>query len=133
MNTEKRIRVLVAKPGLDGHDVGAKLVARALMDAGMEVIYTGLRQSPEAIAEAALQEAVDVVGLSVLSGAHMPLCRKVKDELTARKLDDVVWIVGGNVPRGDHQALKELGVHGVFNTGTPFGEIVNFIRKQVKP
>ena len=121
------IRVLVAKPGLDGHDVGAKLVCRALMDAGMEVVYTGLRQSPEAIAAAALQEGVDLVGLSILSGAHLPLCRKVVEQLTERGLD-VPWIVGGNIPRGDHAALAEMGAVGVFNTGTPFEEIVQFVQ-----
>jgi methylmalonyl-CoA mutase C-terminal domain/subunit len=126
------IRVLIAKPGLDGHDVGAKLVARALMDAGMEVIYTGLRQSPEAIARAALEEDVDVIGLSVLSGAHLPLCRKLRALLVAEKLDDKLWIVGGNVPPKDHAALRELGVAAVFPTGTPFEAIAAFIREQVR-
>jgi methylmalonyl-CoA mutase C-terminal domain/subunit len=129
-----RIRVLIAKPGLDGHDVGAKVVCRALMEAGMEVIYSGLRQSPEAIAETALQEAVDVVGLSVLSGAHLPLCQKVARELEVRKLlGEVLWLVGGNVPRRDHPALSELGVAAVFPTGTALPELVSFIREQVKP
>jgi len=132
-NEQRRIRVLMAKPGLDGHDVGAKLVCRALMDAGMEVIYTGLRQSPEAIARSALEEGVDVVGLSVLSGAHLPLCRKVGEALRERGLDDVIWIVGGNVPRQDIPALEQLGVHGVFPTGTPFETIVQFIRDKVAP
>jgi methylmalonyl-CoA mutase C-terminal domain/subunit len=128
--TDNKIRVLVAKPGLDGHDVGAKLVCRALMDAGMEVIYSGLRQSAEAIAGAALQEAVDVVGLSILSGAHLPLCRRVADELEKRNLKgEVLWLVGGNVPRGDHPALQKLGVARVFNTGSDFSEIVAYIRK----
>ena len=133
MTEQRRIRVLMAKPGLDGHDVGAKLVCRALMDAGMEVIYTGLRQSPEAIARSALEEGVDVVGLSVLSGAHLPLCRKVGEALRERGLDDVIWIVGGNVPRQDIPALEQLGVHGVFPTGTPFETIVQFIRDKVAP
>jgi len=129
---QRRIRVLIAKPGLDGHDVGAKLVSRALMDAGMEVIYTGLRQAPEAIARAAMEEAVDVVGLSVLSGAHLPLCRKVKQALEDRRLfGEVLWIVGGNVPRGDHAELRALGVDGVFPTGTPFEEIARFIQDKV--
>jgi methylmalonyl-CoA mutase C-terminal domain/subunit len=127
------IRVLIAKPGLDGHDVGAKLVCRALMEAGMEVVYTGLRQSPRAIATAALEEDVDVVGLSILSGAHLPLCRKVKDEMEARGMQDKVWIVGGNIPRQDHQALSGLGVQGIFPTGTPFAELVNFIQDKVRP
>jgi len=129
---ERKIRVLVAKPGLDGHDVGAKLVCRALMEAGMEVIYTGLRQSPAAIAQAALQEGVDLVGLSILSGAHLPLCRKVAAELASRGLGEVPWIVGGNVPRQDQEALKALGARGVFPTGTPFGAIVEFVRHEVK-
>lgn len=126
-------RVLVAKPGLDGHDVGAKLVCRALMDAGMEVIYTGLRQSPGAIAAAAVQEDVDVIGLSVLSGAHLPLCRKLAGELKEKGVEGVLWIVGGNVPRRDHEAIKEMGVDAVFPTGTPFGEIVRYIRENVRP
>jgi len=126
----RRIRVLVAKPGLDGHDVGAKLVCRALMDAGMEVVYTGLRQSPEAIARAALQEHVDVVGLSILSGAHVPLCRKVHERLKAEGVDALL-VVGGNIPRRDQPALAELGVAGVFPTGTPFPEIVRFLEAQV--
>ena len=128
---QRRIRVLIAKVGLDGHDVGAKLVCRALMDAGMEVIYTGLRQSPEAIARAAEQEAVHVVGLSILSGAHLPLCGKVAAALSARKLDDVIWIVGGNIPKRDHAALAQLGASAVFPTGTPFPAIVAHIRAGV--
>ncbi len=128
----KPIRVLIAKPGLDGHDVGAKLVCRALMDAGMEVVYTGLRQSPEAIARTALEEGADVVGLSILSGAHVPLCRKVAQELKNKKIDDVLWVVGGNIPKQDHPVLAEMGVHGVFPTGTPFGSLIAFIRERVK-
>jgi methylmalonyl-CoA mutase C-terminal domain/subunit len=125
--------VLVAKPGLDGHDVGAKLVCRALRDAGMEVIYTGLRQSPEAIARTALQERVDVVGLSVLSGAHVPLCRKVAGALvTTGARDHVLLIVGGNIPVRDHAALRELGVDGVFSTGAPFDAIASFIKEEVR-
>ena len=123
----RRIRVLIAKPGLDGHDVGAKLVCRALMDAGMEVVYTGLRQSPEAIATAALEEGVDVVGLSVLSGAHLPLCEKVRDELVRLGIDSVVCMVGGNIPKQDRAALGALGYRGVFPTGTPFDAIVAFV------
>ncbi|MFH1130147.1 MAG: cobalamin B12-binding domain-containing protein [Pseudomonadota bacterium] len=128
----KRIRVLVAKPGLDGHDVGAKLISRALMDAGMEVIYTGLRQSPEAIAKAALEEGVDVVGLSILSGAHIPLCEKVKREFASKNLNDVIWIVGGNIPRQDHDKLKKIGVDAVFPVGTFFEAVVDFIKKKVQ-
>jgi methylmalonyl-CoA mutase C-terminal domain/subunit len=130
--TTRRIRVLVAKPGLDGHDVGAKVVCRALMDAGMEVIYGGLRQTPGAIARAARDEAVDVLGLSILSGAHLPLCRKVADELRAAGRSDVLWLVGGNIPRRDHAALRELGVRGVFPTGSSFDEVVAFVREQVR-
>jgi methylmalonyl-CoA mutase C-terminal domain/subunit len=125
----RRIRVLIAKPGLDGHDVGAKLVCRALMDAGMEVIYTGLRQSPEAIARTARDEGVDVVGLSVLSGAHVPLCRKVAAEMKSNGVGEIVWLVGGNIPKADHEALLGLGVKGIFPTGTKFEEIVSFIRE----
>jgi len=128
---ERPLRVLIAKPGLDGHDVGAKLVCRALMDAGMEVIYTGLRQSAEAIAKTALEEDVDVVGLSILSGAYLPLCKKVKAELAARKVDNALLIVGGNIPARNHAALAELGVDGVFPTGTPFEKLVEFIRARV--
>jgi len=126
--TERPLRVLIAKPGLDGHDVGAKVVCRALMDAGMEVIYTGLRQSAEAIAEAAAEQKVDVVGLSILSGAYLPLCSKIKSEFAARDMQDVLLIVGGNVPKRDHAALAELGVNGIFPTGTPFETLVEFIR-----
>ena len=122
------IRVVIAKPGLDGHDVGAKLVCRALMQAGMEVVYTGLRQSPQAIVQAVAQEDADVLGLSVLSGAHVPLCRKVGEQLREHGLDDVVWIVGGNIPRRDFGALEQLGVAGIFPTNTPFATIVDFIR-----
>jgi len=129
---QRPIRVLIAKPGLDGHDVGAKLVCRALRDAGMEVIYTGLRQSPEAIARAAVQEDVDAVGLSVLSGAHMPLTEKVLAELRAAGAGDIPLLVGGNVPRRDHAALRDLGVAGVFATASPFEEIVEFLRSKVE-
>ena len=132
MTQKRSIRVLIAKPGLDGHDVGAKLICRALMEAGMEVIYTGLRQSPRAIARTALEEDVDVVGLSVLSGAHLPLCRKLAAELDAAGLDDILWLVGGNIPRGDHEKLERLGVHGVFPTGAGFSEIADFIKDRSK-
>ncbi len=126
------IRALIAKPGLDGHDVGAKVVARALRDAGMEVIYTGLRRSPQAIARVAVDEDVDVVGLSILSGAHLPLCAGVKEALKAAGArDDLLWLVGGNIPARDHDALRALGVAGVFPTGADFGSIVQFIREGV--
>ena len=128
---DRKIRVLVAKPGLDGHDRGAKVVARALRDAGMEVIYTGIRQTPEMIAEAALQEDVDVVGLSILSGAHMALCPRVVELLQVQDTADVVVLVGGIIPDDDVAPLKALGVKGVFGPGTSTGEIVRFIREQV--
>ena len=126
------IRVLIAKPGLDGHDVGAKVLCRALMDAGMEVTYTGLRQSPEAIAATAVQEDVDVLGLSILSGAHVPLCHRLAGALQAAGVrQDLLWIVGGNVPRQDHQELKTLGVDGVFAGGSSFEDIQSFIFERI--
>jgi methylmalonyl-CoA mutase C-terminal domain/subunit len=131
MNAEKRVRILFAKPGLDGHDVGAKLVCRALVDAGMEVIYTGLRQTPEQIACAALQEAPDVVGLSVLSGTHLLLTRKVLEAFEAQGAGHPLVIVGGNIPGSDHAALTEMGVEGIFPTGTPFEDIVSFLVERV--
>jgi len=129
--TEHKIRVLVAKPGLDGHDRGAKVVARALRDAGMEVIYTGLRQTPEMIAETALQEDVDMVGLSILSGAHMTLAPKIVNQLRENELDDVLVVIGGIIPEEDVDSLKQLGVDGVFGPGTTTGDIVDFIRQNV--
>jgi methylmalonyl-CoA mutase C-terminal domain/subunit len=129
--SERKIRVLIAKPGLDGHDRGAKVVARALRDAGMEVIYTGLRQSPVLIAEAALQEDVDVVGLSILSGAHLTLAPKVIEHLKANELDDVLVIVGGIIPKEDIDALQQVGVHAVFGPGASTEEIISFIRENV--
>jgi methylmalonyl-CoA mutase C-terminal domain/subunit len=129
--TDKKIRVLVAKPGLDGHDRGAKVIARALRDAGMEVVYTGIRQTPEMIAEAALQEDVDVVGMSILSGAHMALFPKVMELLDASGMDDVLVVAGGIIPDEDVPALNEMGVKGIFGPGTPTNEIVKFIRANV--
>ena len=129
--SERKIRVLVAKPGLDGHDRGAKLVARALRDAGMEVIYTGLRQTPEMIAETALQEDVHVVGLSILSGAHMALAPKIVAQLRESELEDVLVIIGGIVPEEDVEPLRRLGVHGVFGPGTSTEEIISFIQQHV--
>jgi len=126
---ERRIRVLIAKPGLDGHDRGAKVVARALRDAGMEVIYTGLRQTPEMIVSAALQEDVDAVGLSVLSGAHMHYFKEVKRLLDEQGAGDVLLFGGGIIPDEDVPKLKELGVAEVFGPGSPTGEIVDFIRR----
>ncbi|MEO6456765.1 MAG: cobalamin B12-binding domain-containing protein [Chloroflexia bacterium] len=131
-NTQK-IRVLIAKPGLDGHDRGAKIIARALRDGGMEVIYTGLHQTPEMIAEAALQEDVDAVGLSILSGAHMALFPRIMDELRKRGLDDVMVYAGGIIPDDDITAIKEMGVAGVFGPGTTMAETVRFVRENVKP
>ncbi|MCD6554014.1 MAG: methylmalonyl-CoA mutase [Chloroflexi bacterium] len=128
---EKKIRVLVAKPGLDGHDRGAKVVARALRDAGMEVIYTGLRQTPEMIVEAAIQEDVDVVGLSILSGAHMTLVPRVVNLLRDNGVDDVLVVVGGIIPDEDVPALNEIGVRGIFGPGTPTQDIVEFIRREI--
>jgi methylmalonyl-CoA mutase C-terminal domain/subunit len=126
-----RIRVLLAKPGLDGHDRGAKVVARALRDAGMEVIYTGLRQTPAMIAEAALQEDVDVVGLSLLSGAHMALVPAIIKELRANDLADVLLVIGGIIPNDDAPALRDLGVAGLFGPGASTAEIIDFIREHV--
>jgi methylmalonyl-CoA mutase C-terminal domain/subunit len=127
MTTERKIRVLVAKPGLDGHDRGAKVVARGLRDAGMEVIYTGLRQTPDMIAEAALQEDVDVVGLSVLSGAHMVLLPTIVNKLREVDMGHVLIMAGGIIPDEDVAPLKETGVHAIFTPGTPIQEIVDFI------
>jgi len=127
----KKIRVLVAKPGLDGHDRGAKVVARALRDAGMEVIYTGLRQTPEMIVEAALQEDVDVVGLSILSGAHMTLLPRIVNLLKENGLDDVLVVVGGIIPDEDVPALNELGVRGIFGPGTSTQEVIKFIEEEI--
>ena len=130
---ERRIRVLVAKPGLDGHDRGAKIVARALRDAGMEVIYTGLRQTPEQIVGAALQEDADVIGLSILSGAHMHICPKVMALLKEKGLDDVLVVVGGIIPDVDIPKLQEIGVRGIFLPGSPMQAIIDFINQNVRP
>ena len=127
---EKKIRVLIAKPGLDGHDRGAKVVARALRDAGMEVIYTGIRQTPEMIAEAALQEDVDVLGLSILSGAHMTLFPRIMELLKAEGMEDILVVAGGIIPDDDVPALKELGIRGTFGPGTSTQDIVQFIRRE---
>jgi len=133
MTGERKIRVLVAKPGLDGHDRGAKVIARALRDAGMEVIYTGLRQTPEMIVSASLQEDVDVIGLSILSGAHNAIVPRVRDLLKENKMDDVLLVIGGIIPDGDFPRMKEAGVAGIFQPGTAMDEIVEFIRKNVRP
>ena len=129
---EQRIRVLIAKPGLDGHDRGAKVVARGLRDAGMEVIYTGLRQTPEMVAEAALQEDVDVVGLSLLSGAHMALVPRVIALLKERDLGQVMVFIGGIIPDEDAPILRDLGVKGIYGPGTPLDRIVQDIKAAVE-
>lgn len=130
--SQRKIRVLMAKPGLDGHDRGAKVVALALKDAGMEVIYTGLHQTVPSIVKQAVQEAVDVIGLSIMSGAHIPICRKLTAMMKEEDLGEVAVVVGGVIPNKDIPVLKELGVDGVFPGGTSFEEIVNFIKASVE-
>ncbi len=130
-SSNKKIRVVVAKPGLDGHDRGAKIIARALRDAGMEVIYTGLHQTPEQIVETVLQEDADAVGLSILSGAHMTLVPKVIELLREQDAGDVVVTVGGTIPAQDIEELKELGVAEVFTPGAPTSELVDFLRTKI--
>ena len=127
---EKKVRVLIAKPGLDGHDRGAKVIARALRDAGMEVIYTGLRQTPEMIASAAAQEDVDVIGLSILSGAHNTLCGRLMELLRAKGMSDITVIIGGIIPEADIAGLKKAGIAEVFLPGTTTQAIVDFIRER---
>ena len=128
----RKLRVIVAKPGLDGHDRGAKVIARALRDAGMEVIYTGLRQTPEQIVASALQEDADVIGLSILSGAHNHICPRVMDLLSERGLDEVLVVVGGIIPDVDIPKLQEIGIKGIFLPGTPMQQIVEFIRANAR-
>jgi methylmalonyl-CoA mutase C-terminal domain/subunit len=130
--TSRFIRVLVAKPGLDGHDRGAKVIARSLRDAGMEVIYTGIRQTPEMIVETALQEDVDVIGLSILSGAHDELFPKIIEGLRERGMDDVLVIAGGIIPESDRDRLREIGVAEIFGPGTDSSDIVTFIKESVE-
>ena len=127
----RKIRVVVAKPGLDGHDRGAKIIARALRDAGMEVIYTGLHQTPEQIVETAIQEDADAVGISILSGAHMTLVPKILEGLKDNGVEDVVVVVGGTIPKPDVEELKQQGVAEVFTPGAPVSEIVEFLRERV--
>lgn len=129
---DKKIRVLVAKPGLDGHDRGAKIIARALRDAGMEVIYTGLRQTPEQIVHAALQEDVDAIGLSILSGAHMHLFPRILDLMREKKLEDTIVFAGGIIPDRDIAELKKIGVAEIFPPGSSLEEIVTFVREHVR-
>jgi methylmalonyl-CoA mutase, C-terminal domain len=128
----RKLRVVIAKPGLDGHDRGAKVIARALRDAGMEVIYTGLRQTPEMIASAALQEDADVIGLSILSGAHNHIAPRLMELLKARGLDDVLVVIGGIIPDVDIPRLKDIGVKGIFLPGTPMQEIIDFIQQNAR-
>jgi methylmalonyl-CoA mutase C-terminal domain/subunit len=128
----RKIRVVIAKPGLDGHDRGAKVIARALRDAGMEVIYTGLRQTPEQIVAAALQEDADAIGLSILSGAHMHICPRVMELLREKGLDDVLVLVGGIIPDVDIPKLRQAGVKGIFLPGSPMQDIITFINENVR-
>lgn len=130
--SQRRIKVLLAKPGLDGHDQGAKVVVRAMMEAGFEVIYTGLRQTPEAVARMAMEEDVDVISMSSMAGSHLPFCRKLKPLLEAAGLSDKLWIIGGNLPAQDHAALRELGFKGVFPSGSRLDAITDYIRSEVK-
>jgi methylmalonyl-CoA mutase C-terminal domain/subunit len=130
--TERRIRVLVAKPGLDGHDRGAKVVALALRDAGMEVIYTGLHQTVEQIIQVAMQEDVDIIGLSILSGAHVPLTKRLLEGMKKEKMKNVLVVVGGVIPKKDIKPLQEMGVDGIFPGGTPFDESISFMKEHVK-
>ena len=131
-SSERKIRVVVAKPGLDSHDRGAKIVARAFRDAGMEVIYTGLRQTPEQIVETALQEDVDVIALSILSGAHMTLFPKIMELIKQKGLEDVLVFAGGIIPNEDIPALKKIGIKEVFGPGTPTDKLVKFVKENVR-
>jgi methylmalonyl-CoA mutase C-terminal domain/subunit len=131
MTAKRQVRVVIAKPGLDGHDRGAKIIARALRDAGMEVIYTGLHQTPEQIVETAIQEDADAVGISILSGAHMTLVPKILEGLRANGLEEILVVVGGTIPRDDVAALKEQGVAEVFTPGAPVSDIVAFLRGRI--
>jgi methylmalonyl-CoA mutase C-terminal domain/subunit len=128
VNESKRIRVVLAKPGLDGHDQGAKVVARAMMEAGFEVIYTGLRQTPEQVARIALEEDADVIALSSMAGSHLSFCGRLKPLLEQAGLSDKLWMIGGNLPPQDHDALRALGFKGIFRTGAKLDDICGFIR-----
>ncbi len=128
---EKRIRVLIAKPGLDGHDKGAKIIVHALKEAGMEVLYTGLHKTIDEIVNTALEEDVDVVGLSIYSGAHLPLSKKLMEQLKENKLTDKLVLIGGNIPQGDLKIVKDFGVTAVFPVGAKLDEIIEFIKKRV--
>ena len=131
-SSEKRIRIVIAKPGLDGHDTGAKVVAHALKDAGMEVIYTGLHRSIEDIVKTALEEDADVIGMSIYSGAHLPLSKKLMDQLKDKGFSDKLVLIGGNIPQRDIKKLMDYGVAGVFSTGSKLEEIVQFIEERIK-
>jgi methylmalonyl-CoA mutase, C-terminal domain len=130
---EKKIRILVAKPGLDGHDRGAKVVAQALRDAGMEVIYTGLHQSIDQIINTAIQEDVDVIGLSIMSGAHLPICEKLTKKMEEKKIEDMRVVVGGVIPKRDIPPLQKMGIEGIFPGGTPFDESIQWIKEHIRP
>jgi len=129
---EKRIRILVAKPGLDGHDRGAKVIAQALRDGGMEVIYTGLHQTIDQIINTAIQEAVDVIGLSIMSGAHLPICEKLVKKMKEKKIEDIMLVVGGVLPKRDIPLLQKMGIEGIFPGGTPFDESIRWIKEHIK-
>ena len=129
---DKKIRILVAKPGLDGHDRGAKVVSQALRDAGMEVIYTGLHQTVEQILATAVQEAVDVIGLSIMSGAHLPICERLTKKMRKNKIDDISVVVGGVIPKKDIPLLQKMGIEGIFPGGTPFEQSIQWIKQHVK-
>jgi methylmalonyl-CoA mutase, C-terminal domain len=130
---EQRIRILVAKPGLDGHDRGAKVIAQALRDAGMEVIYTGLHQTIDQIIHTALQEDVDVIGLSIMSGAHLPICEKLTKKMKDHKMEDTLVVVGGVIPKRDIPTLQKMGIQGIFPGGTPFDQSIQWVKEHVKP
>jgi len=129
---KKRIRVLVAKAGLDGHDRGAKVISFALRDAGMEVVYSGLHQTIDQIVSTAMQEAVDVIGLSMMSGAHLPICQKLVEQMREKKMEDVLVVVGGVIPKQDIPRLRDMGIEGIFPGGTPFEESVRWIQEHAK-
>jgi methylmalonyl-CoA mutase C-terminal domain/subunit len=129
---EKRIRILVAKPGLDGHDRGAKVIAQALRDGGMEVIYTGLHQTIDQIINTAIQEDVDVIGLSIMSGAHLPICEKLVKKMKEKKIEDIMLVVGGVLPKRDIPLLQKMGIEGIFPGGTPFDESIRWIKEHIK-
>jgi methylmalonyl-CoA mutase C-terminal domain/subunit len=129
---EKRIRVMVAKPGLDGHDRGAKVVAQALRDGGMEVIYTGLHRTIDEIVNIAIQEDVDVIGLSIMSGAHLPICQKLVEKMKEKKIEDMMVVIGGVIPKRDMRLLQEMGIEGIFPSGTPFEASIRWIKEHVK-